>query len=91
MYHSAETRPVPNQATKINFFARIVKVFKLMLLTIFVKSTIMDASTALITPVTGSNVCSYLTLSWRRSLSYRNQSIGLLYMIETSVMKLIVF
>ena len=42
MYRSAETHSVPSQANKINLFARIVKVVKLMLLTIFVKSTIMD-------------------------------------------------
>ena len=34
-YPSAETRPGPIQATKINLFARIVKVFKLRLLTTF--------------------------------------------------------
>ena len=39
MYPSAETRPGPSQATKINLFMRIAKVFKLMLLTIFVKNT----------------------------------------------------
>ena len=42
MYPSAEARPGPSQATKINLFARIVKVLKLMLPTIFVKSSIMD-------------------------------------------------
>ena len=42
MYPSTETRPGPSQATKINLFEIIVKVFKLMLLTIFVKGTIMD-------------------------------------------------
>ena len=36
-YPSVETRPGSRQATKINLFARIVKVFKLTLLTIFVK------------------------------------------------------
>ena len=39
MYPSAEKRPVPNQASKINNFARIVKVFKLI---IFVESIIVD-------------------------------------------------
>ena len=42
MYPSAETRPGLSQATKINLFARIVEIFKLMLPTIFVRSTIMD-------------------------------------------------
>ena len=42
MYPSAETRLGPTQVTKIKLFARIDKVFKLVLLTIFVKSTIMD-------------------------------------------------
>ena len=42
MYPSAETRPGPSQATKTNHFARIVNVFKLILLAVFVKSTIMN-------------------------------------------------
>ena len=42
MYPSAETRPGPTQATKINLVVRMVKVFKLMPPTISVKSTIMD-------------------------------------------------
>ena len=41
MYPSAEKRPGPSQASKISLLARLVEVFKLMLLTIFVKSTIM--------------------------------------------------
>ena len=32
MYQSAEVRPVPSQASKLNLFARIVNVFKLTLL-----------------------------------------------------------
>ena len=48
-----------------------------MLLNIFVKSTIMDVWSALITPVTCSNADNKLNVSWRRSLSYRNQSIDL--------------
>ena len=42
MFPSVETRPGPSQAIKINLFARIVKVWKLMLLTIFAKSAILD-------------------------------------------------
>ena len=42
MYQSAEARPGPSQVSKINSFARIVNVFKLTLLTIFVTSTVMD-------------------------------------------------
>ena len=42
MYVSAETYVGPRQAIKINLFMRIVKAFKLMLLTIFVKSITMD-------------------------------------------------
>ena len=42
MYQSAEVRRAPSQASKINLFARIVKVFKLTLLTIFVKSIVTD-------------------------------------------------
>ena len=41
LYPSAETRPGPRQAIKINLFAKMVKVFELTLLTIFVKSTTM--------------------------------------------------
>ena len=48
-----------------------------MLLTIFVRSTIMEAWRALIRPLACSNACHCLTLSWRKSLSYRNQSINL--------------
>ena len=42
MYQSAEARPGPSQASKINLFARIVNFFKLTLLTILGESTIMD-------------------------------------------------
>ena len=42
IYQSAEARPRPSQSSKINSFARIVNVFKVMLLTIYVKSTVMD-------------------------------------------------
>ena len=42
MYQSAEAQPGPSEASKINFFARIVNVFKLTLLSVFDKSTIMD-------------------------------------------------
>ena len=42
MYQSAEARPGPSQASKINLFARIINIFKLTLTTIFTKSTIMD-------------------------------------------------
>ena len=65
----AEARPGSRRATKINLFARIVKVFKSTLLTIFVKSIIMSDWRALITPLVCSNAFNYLTLSWRRSLS----------------------
>ena len=58
MYQSARAHPGPSQASKINLFARIVDVFKLTLLAIFTKSTIMDASRALITPLTCSNACN---------------------------------
>ena len=43
MYPSGEKRPGPSQATKINLLATIVNVFKLMMRTIFVKSTMLDA------------------------------------------------
>ena len=42
MYQSAEAHPGLSQAFKNNFFARIVDVFKLTLLTIFAKCTIMN-------------------------------------------------
>ena len=42
VHPSAKTRPGPSQAAEINLFARIVKVFELMLITIFVKSTTTD-------------------------------------------------
>ena len=42
MYQYAEAHPELTQAFKINLFARLVDVFKLTLLTIFVKSTIVD-------------------------------------------------
>ena len=42
MYQSAEVRPEPSQVSNTNLFARIINVFKPMLLTIFVKSTIID-------------------------------------------------
>ena len=42
MYQSTEARPGLSQASKINLFGVIVYVFKLTLLTTFVKSTIMD-------------------------------------------------
>ena len=58
MYPSAKTRPEPSQATKINAFVRIVKVFKLMLLTIFGRSTIMYVWTALIIPLIYSDACN---------------------------------
>ena len=77
MYPSAEARPVYSQQIKINLFARRVKIFKLMLLTIFVKSTMMGVWRALITPLPCSNACNYLALWWRKSFSYRNQSIDL--------------
>ena len=64
MYPSAETRLVLSQVIQINLFARINKVFKLMLLTIFVKSTIMDFLSAPITPLNCSKVCNYLRLYW---------------------------
>ena len=69
LYLFAEARPGSRRATKINLFARIVKVFKSTLLTIFVKSIIMSDWRALITPLVCSNAFNYLTLSWRMSLS----------------------
>ena len=51
MHPSTEASPETSQASNINLFARIVKVFKLRLLTIFVKSTIMDVLRALIRPL----------------------------------------
>ena len=48
MDQSTEARPGP----KINLFARLVNVFKLKLLTIFPKSTVMDVWKALIAPLT---------------------------------------
>ena len=38
VYLSAEARPRPSQASKINFFMRIDHVFKLTLLTIYTKN-----------------------------------------------------
>ena len=55
MYPSTEARPETSQASKINLFARIVRVFELTLLTIFVRNTIMDVLRARITPLTCSN------------------------------------
>ena len=55
MYQSAEARPGASKASKIDLFVRLVNVFKQTLLAIFVKSTIMDASRALITLLTCSN------------------------------------
>ena len=49
-----------------------------MLHAIFVKSTTMDVWRALAIPLTCCNTCNYLTLSWRRPLLFRNQSIDLL-------------
>ena len=43
MCQSADARPGSSQASKNNLFARIVNVFKLALLTIFIKNTTMDA------------------------------------------------
>ena len=40
MYQYTEAHPGPSQAPKVNSFARIVNVFKLMLLTTFVQSLI---------------------------------------------------
>ena len=37
MYQPAEARPGPSQASKVNLFVRIINVFKITLLTIFVK------------------------------------------------------
>ena len=48
MYQSTETRSVPSQSSKTNLFARMANFFKLTLLTIFVKSFIMDNWRALI-------------------------------------------
>ena len=59
MHQSAEARTGPSQASDINLFERIVKVIKLTLLTIFVKSSSMDVSRALVPPLTCSNLCSY--------------------------------
>ena len=53
MYQTVEARPEPSQAyAKINFFARIVNVFKLMFLTIFAQSSIMDTWRTLIRTMT---------------------------------------
>ena len=58
MYQSTETHSRLSQASKIDLFARIVNAFKLTLLTIFVKSTIMDNLRALIILLTFSNAGS---------------------------------
>ena len=59
MYHqSAEAHPGPSQASKINFFARIVNVIKLALLTTLAKSSVMDVSRAVIPILTCSNACN---------------------------------
>ena len=55
MYQPAEIGTGPNQTSKINLFERTVNAFKLNLLAIFAKSTIMDVWRALITPLTCSN------------------------------------
>ena len=44
MYQSAEAYRGPSQAFKINLLAKIVDIFKLTLLTIFAKRTIMKSS-----------------------------------------------
>ena len=59
MYHqSAEAQTGPSQASKINFFARIVNAIKLTLLTTLSKSSVMDVSRALIPIPTCSNACN---------------------------------
>ena len=55
MYQSEQAHSGPSQTFKINLFARIVNVFKLTLLTIFAKSTIMDVLIALTARLTCSN------------------------------------
>ena len=55
MYQSEQVHSGPSQTFKINLFARIVNVFKLTLLTIFAKSTIMDFLIALTARLTCSN------------------------------------
>ena len=55
MYQSADAHPGLSQASKINLFGKIINVFKLMLLTTFVESTIMDVLRALFTSLSYSN------------------------------------
>ena len=59
MDQSTEARPGP----KINLFARLVNVFKLKLLTIFPKSTVMDVWKALIAPLTCCKAGNELNVS----------------------------
>ena len=44
LYPPVETHSGPSQASKMELFARIVSNFKLMLITIFAKSSIVDVS-----------------------------------------------
>ena len=64
MYPSAEARPGPGQVSKINLFARIVDVFKLTLLTILVKSTIMNVWKAHLWPFLTLAINQMFSNSW---------------------------
>ena len=61
MHQSAEAHPGPSQA--LLSCKNSLNVFKLTLLTIFVKSTIADVWRALITPLTCSNTGNQLNIS----------------------------
>ena len=63
MYQSPEAHPGPSQAFKVNLYARIVDIIKLMLITIFANSTIMYVLRALIKPLTCSNAGNQLNAS----------------------------
>ena len=58
MYQSVEAHSRLSLVFKTKFFARIVNVFKLMLLSIFVKVTIVDVCRALIQPLACSDAGS---------------------------------
>ena len=58
MYQSVEAHSRLSHVFKTKFFARIVNVFKLMLLSIFVKVTIVDVCRALIQPLACSDAGS---------------------------------
>ena len=84
MFQSAEVCTRPSQTSKINLLARIVNAFKLTLLTIFAKSTIMDVERALITPLICSNPDNILNVSQSMSRQSSFYAIRYVNFIKTS-------